>query len=172
MEEIVPFDSDIHIEELKQLCIETYTWHREALIESHQVDFVSIDERSLIEMVEDRINHYLNLDPSQKALYILESEGVAAGMGAIEKITEDIGDIGLMYTRPQYRRRGYARKILNKLLEVGREMGCSTFWLRTPKFSVAPLLYRSVGFKEIEYPESMHLQSEIMPYWSFMEKKE
>ncbi|MGD2141887.1 MAG: GNAT family N-acetyltransferase [Candidatus Bathyarchaeota archaeon] len=169
---IVPFDSSIHMEQFRQLCIETYTWHREALMENHRIDFVSVLGKPIIELVDARLDSYLNVDPSQRALYLLESEGEAAGMGAIQKIKGDIGDIGMMYTRPQYRRRGYARQMLNRLLETGREMGCSTFWLRTPKFSFAPHLYRSVGFEERDYPESMRLHSELQPHWLFMEKIE
>jgi len=63
--------------------------------------------------------------------------------------------------------------MLNKLLEAGREFGCSTFVLDTAKFmTAAQHIYRSAGFVEREeYPES-EVPATFQPYWLFMEKVE
>ena len=94
-------------------------------------------------------------------------------MGAIRKLSNDIGEIKRMYIRPLYRGRGYGKQMLNKLLEVGREFGCSSFLLETSKFmTLAQYIYRSAGFIEREeYPES-ETPIILRQYQLFMEKTE
>jgi ribosomal protein S18 acetylase RimI-like enzyme len=94
-------------------------------------------------------------------------------MGAIRKLGEEIGEIKRMYIRPLYRGRGYGKQMLSKLLEVGKEFGCSSFLLETSKFmTVAQHIYKSAGFIERdEYPES-ETPAIMRPYQVYMEKKE
>lgn len=124
------------------------------------------------EFVERQLESYVNLKPPEGILYILEVDGEAAGMGAITKYSDDIGEIHRMYNRPQYRGRGYAQQILNRLLEAGREFGYTTFRLATPKFAhAAQHIYRKAGFKDIE--EYREISNPIATkYWIRMEKKE
>ena len=78
-----------------------------------------------------------------------------------------------MTTRPLPINRSIGKQMLNRLLEVGREFGCSSFRLDSAKFmTVAQYIYRSAGFVEREeYPES-EVPAAFRPYWLFMEKKE
>ena len=94
-------------------------------------------------------------------------------MGALRKLDGRIGEIKRMYIRPTYRGRGYGKQMLNKLLKVGREFGCSSFVLETSKFmAVAQHIYRSAGFVEREeYPES-ETPTILRQYQLYMEKKE
>lgn len=50
-----------------------------------------------------------------------------------------------IYTEPEYRRRGLARKILNKIIKYCRENGFKTLTLHAVEASRP--LYESVGFK-------------------------
>jgi len=50
-----------------------------------------------------------------------------------------------IYTEPEYRRRGFARKILNKIIQYCRENGFRTLTLHAVEASRP--LYESVGFK-------------------------
>ena len=173
MEEFVPFDPNVHMEEFYQMNIESMTWHQEQALQDYQVDLLSIlGINTIKDLVDGWFEDFAGLKPPEGIVYIIEVDGEVAGMGALRKVSDDTGALYRMYTRPQYRRRGFARQMLEKLMEAGRELGCSTFWLRTPKFSVAPHLYRSVGFEETDYPESMRMNPKIQPYWFFMEKTE
>jgi len=62
--------------------------------------------------------------------------------------------------------------MLNKLLTVGREFGCSSFVLETSKFmTVAQHIYKGAGFVEREaYPES-ETPTILRQHQLFMEKK-
>lgn len=81
-----------------------------------------------------------------------------------------------MYNRPEYRGKGYAKQLFNRLIEEGRNIGITGFQLRTPVFShAAHHIYLSDGFREVEeYPESLMpiLPSTLQPYSIYMEKKE
>jgi ribosomal protein S18 acetylase RimI-like enzyme len=78
-----------------------------------------------------------------------------------------------MYIHPRYRGRGYGKQLLEKLLDVGKELRCSSFLLETSKFmTVAQHIYTSAGFIERdEYPES-ETPPILRQYQLFMEKKE
>ena len=169
--EFVQFDRDLHLEDFRQLCIETFTWHWDQLWEHHQVDLVP-DFGTPEEFVQRQLEPYVSLKPPEGILYILEVDGEAAGMGAITRFNEDICEVHRMYNRPQYRGRGYAQRILDKLLEAGRELGYTTFRLSTPVFAhAAQHIYRKAGFLDVEdFREDPHPIAK--KYWICMEKKE
>jgi predicted GNAT family acetyltransferase len=88
-------------------------------------------------------------------------------------LRETVGEVKRMYNRLEYRGKGYAKQMVNRLLEEGRKLGCTHFLLDSSQFMpAAQHIYRSAGFKERgPYPESE--PPEIMrPYMIFMEKKE
>lgn len=172
MEEFVSFDPDVHIEDFIQMNIDYLTWVSEQLYENYRVDAFSVLGQTIPEWVDDNLEPYISLKPPEGILYILEVDGDVAGMGVLKKLSDGIGEIKRMYNRPQYRRRGYARRMLNILMEAGREYGISTFQLDTPKFSVAHHLYRSTGFIEREAYPGSEIPPMLQPYWIWMEKKE
>lgn len=179
---IVPFDPDVHLDEFKRLCVEHFTWIKE------QDKLSGIDVASTLgltppqararfqETVEKLSGPYLQMKPSEGALFILEVDGEVAGMGAVGKLGGNRGAINLMYNRPRYRGRGYGKQMLDRLMEAGRGLGVSIFQLITPTFShAARHIYRSAEFVEREeYPES--LMPSIPPIFApariYMEKKE
>ena len=170
--EFVPFDSNVHMEEFKQMNIEYLSWIFDQLYLNYQLVRARDIAQTIPEFVDDRVEPYTNLKPPEGIVYLLVVDQEVAGMGALRKLNEEVGEIKRMYNRPQYRGRGYGRKMLNRLLEFGREFECSSFLLDTPKFShVAHHIYKSAGFKERdEYPES-EILPEFRQYYLFMEKK-
>ena len=173
MEEFVPFDSNVHMEEFTQMNIEYLTWISNHLDKNYQIDAVSVLGQTIPEWVDDNLEPYISLKPPEGILYILEVDGDVAGMGVLKKLSDGIGEVKRMYNRPQYRGRGYGRQMLNRLLKEGRKFGCPSFRLDTPKWAhAAQHLYRSSGFTEREaYPES-EIPPMFQPYWIWMEKKE
>lgn len=173
MTEFVPFDPTVHKEIFVQLNVEFITWIGCQFRENYQLDAVSIIGRTIPEYVHDHLEDLTSLKPPDGIIYLLEVEGDIAGMGALRKLSNEIGEIKRMYIRPLYRGRGYGKQMLNKLLEVGREFGCSSFLLETSKFmTLAQHIYKSAGFTERdEYPES-ETPTIFRPYQKYMEKKE
>ncbi len=173
MVEFVPFDLNVHKEEYIKLNIELITWIADQFGENYQFDAISIIGQTIPEYVDDHLKDLTSLKPPDGIIYLLVVEGDIAGMGALRKLSNEIGEIKRMYIRPLYRGRGYGKQMLNKLLEVGREFGCSSFVLETSKFmAAAQHIYKSAGFIEREeYPES---ETPIIfrQYQVFMEKTE
>jgi len=173
MAEFVPFDLNVHKEEFVKLNVEFITWIADQLRENYQLDSVSNIGQTIPEYVDAHLEDLTSLKPSDGIIYLLVDAGDVAGMGAIRKLSDEIGEIKRMYIRPLYRGRGYGKQMLNRLLEVGREFGCSSFFLETSKFmTVAQHIYESAGFVEREeYPES-ETPRIFRSYQVFMEKRE
>jgi len=173
MAEFVPFDLDVHKDVFVELNVEFITWIADQLRENYQLDSVSKIGQRIPEYVDAHLEDLTSLKPPDGVIYLLVDDGDVAGMGAIRKLSDEVGEIKRMYIRPLYRGRGYGKQMLDKLLEVGREFGCSSFLLETSKFmTVAQHIYKSAGFIEREeYPES-ETPEIFRSYQIFMEKKE
>jgi ribosomal protein S18 acetylase RimI-like enzyme len=171
MVEFVPFDVDVHKEVFAQLNIEFITWIADQFRVNYQLDAASNIGQTIPEYVNTHLPELTSLAPPDGIIYLLRDEGNIVGMGAIRKLSNEIGEIKRMYIRPLYRGRGYGKQMLNILLEAGRELGCSAFRLETSKFmTVAQHIYKSVGFTERdEYPES-ETPAVLRRYQVFMEK--
>ena len=171
MEEFVPFNPEVHLDDYFQLCVESITWHCDELEKSYGIDAVSVIGQSIPEWVDDNLEPYISMKPPEGILYILEVNGEAAAMGAIMKLDGDRGEIHRMYNRPQYRGRGYMQKMVTRLLEDGRRFGFSKVLLATPKFAhAAQHIYRKAGFKERPMFEESEVHPDLRPYWIYMEK--
>lgn len=82
---------------------------------------------------------------------VLRVDGEPAGCGGILVVTgegEPYGEIKRMYTRPAFRGAGHGRRILEHLLDLGREEGLGLFRLETGIDQVEAIgLYESIGFR-------------------------
>jgi len=178
MTKIVQFDPDIHMKDYRQMNIDYTHWMADQFRENYNIDLFSMVGKTAHEMVDNPEGaraRFTTLKPPDGILLIVEDDGQVAGMGAVRMLSDEAGEIKRMYNDPQYRGRGYGRLMLNKLLEVGRDLGCSSFFLNTPKFAVAAQgLYRSAGFVEQEQcaPIRSMTSPTFEPYVLYMEKKE
>lgn len=176
MVDIVFFNPDVHLDEFRKMYIEDWSGQMDELKKRYSVDFISISGMTVEEFVDARLDRYSGLRPPKGVFLILEVDGAVAGMVALTKLSDTRGIISLMYNRPEYRGKGYAKQLFLRLIEEGRKIGVTCFQLRTPVFSpAAQHIYRSAGFREVEeYPESLipNIPPPFQPYWIYMEKKE
>jgi len=115
MVEFVPFDLNIHMEEFRQMNIETIQWQTNELMERYQVDMMSFAHQTTVtEWVDDNLEPYLNLIPPEGIVLILEVDGNVAGMIALWSVNDELGEIGRMWIRPKFRGKGYSMSLLNK----------------------------------------------------------
>ena len=174
-EKIIAYDSAKHKEKTISMFLEYRDWFLTGFKENTGIDFLKVTGRNTSDFkISDFINTLgplLSLKPPHGILLVIETDEELAGMGIIRKLSSDTGEVKRMLTRPKYRRRGFARHMLNELLRVGREIGCSRFLLDSPKWASASHgLYKSFGFSEVdEYPES-EIPSALRDHWVFMEK--
>jgi putative acetyltransferase len=107
-----------------------------------------------------------------KGLLVLASvDSETVGVAGLRTIGDKLGEIKHFYVRPQFRRQGLGRGMLNALIEHSLEIGHTILRLDTGWFmDAAQALYHSQGFQDISpYPES-EVPQEIYPFWVFMEK--
>lgn len=169
---LVPFKKNVHMEEFYEMNVEYMTWVIDELDNNYQIDSLTMMGMTLPEIVDNTIGRFLDLKPLKEILFITEVEGKVAGMGALTRLNECVGEVKRMYNRPEYRGHGLGKRMLGKLLETGKEYGYTKFMLDTPKWAhAAQHIYRSAGFKEIEE----YAESEIPPgfrkYWIYMKKE-
>lgn len=85
---------------------------------------------------------------------ILVREGAAGefvGCAGIRRIDERTAELKRMYVRDAYRKLGLGRRLLERAIELARELGYRAIRLDTmPSMARAIALYRQYGFREIE----------------------
>lgn len=104
---------------------------------------------------------------------VLAGEGSRlAGIACLKRLKDGIAEIKRMYVRPDFRRQGLGRALLDSLIQEAKEAGYHTIRLDSARFmKSAHALYESAGFLEIPpYPES-EIPPDFQAYWIFMEKR-
>lgn len=173
MLEFIPFNAKLHKEIFIELNVEFITWTVKNFLESYQLNSASNLGQTIPEYVEAHFEEFADLKPPKGVIYLLREEGEIVGMGGLRKVSEETGEIKRMYIRPAHRGKGYGKQMLSKLLEVGREFGCSSFVLETSKFmTAAQHIYSSAGFVEREEYPGSETPMIFRSYQIYMEKKE
>jgi GNAT superfamily N-acetyltransferase len=172
MIEYIPVDLNIHKSILINLNDDYLSWIGEKIKEHYDLDAISILGQSIRDYAEISVDELTSYKPPEGIFYILQIKDRIIGMGAFRKLHDNIGEVKRMYIKPEFRGKGFGKALLNKLLDVGKQFGCSRILLDTGGFmTVAQHVYRSAGFREIKkYPET-EVPPEMQPYWIYMEKK-
>lgn len=77
-------------------------------------------------------------------------DGRAVGCGAVRVLEPGVGEVKRMYVRPDARRRGVARAVLDKLEQTARELGFHVLRLETGiRQPEAIALYEGRGYRRI-----------------------
>ena len=83
-------------------------------------------------------------------LLVARLHGRACGVGALKPIDAETAEIKRLYVAPEHRRRGIARRMLERLIDDARAEGYRAIRLETGNFMTdAHRLYRSLGFEDI-----------------------
>ena len=121
-----------------------------------QEDFGSLSEHDLQCMEEALPEYFKNHLNRDLLVYIArEAEEIVACafLLVIEKpmspsfLTGKIGTVLNVYTKPECRKRGYARQLMNALLSEAKERDLSVVELKATEDGYH--LYRSVGFEDV-----------------------
>jgi GNAT superfamily N-acetyltransferase len=152
--EFVPYSEEEHKKQFYELNFEYASWVAERYFQVYNIDLESVHGKSDRDYVKDFLQDFTRVSPLNGIIYVIVNEENVVGMGALVKQREGIGEIKRMYIQPAYRGRDLGKKMLNKLIKKGRELGFSKLRLETADiFETAMHLYHSMGFKDIdEYP--------------------
>ncbi len=109
--------------------------------------------------------------PPKGRLLLCYTDNTLAGIACLHDSGMDIGEIKRMYVRPDFRRLGFGRALLNRLLDEASVIGYQRVRLDSARFMTdAHRLYHSLGFQEIEAYEGSEIPKEFQSLWIFMEK--
>ncbi|MFX0001129.1 MAG: GNAT family N-acetyltransferase [Candidatus Hodarchaeota archaeon] len=171
MIEYIPIDLSIHKSLLIDLNEEYLSWIGDEVKKHYKLDLISILGQSIRAYTENSIKELISYKPDEGLFYILQINDEIIGMDAFRKLEDNKGELKRMYIRQEFRGNGYGKALLKKLLDKGKEFGCSKILLDTGRFmAAAQHVYRSAGFREIvKYPET-EVPLEMQPYWIYMEK--
>jgi putative acetyltransferase len=85
------------------------------------------------------------------AFFVLRDDGVPAACAGIKLFGTEYGEIKRMYVRPQYRGKGFGKRMLERLADYARERGVTLLRLETGIHQhEAIALYERMGFERIK----------------------
>ena len=88
--------------------------------------------------------------PPAGAFLILEQDGMTVAGGALRRLGGGVGELKRMWTAPDHRGRGYARRVLTALEQAAARRGYHTLRLETGNLQLAAIaMYASAGYDEI-----------------------
>ncbi|WP_100900945.1 GNAT family N-acetyltransferase [Nostoc flagelliforme] len=165
MLKIMQVETEGHKSHIQQLFWEYF--NETKLIFSHQFG-INLDVNTFFEQYMTQLHEFI---PPSGCLLLGQYEAKIAGCACLRKIGEDIGEIKRMYVRPEFRRKGIARALLETIINEASNIGYSKIRLdSTPFAKEAHALYRVCGFQDIEpYLEKTEIPLEYRANWVFME---
>jgi ribosomal protein S18 acetylase RimI-like enzyme len=153
-----------HLAAVQDIFQEYLEWASSNILHEYNIHF---DPQAFLEHDMQTLQIFL---PPQGNLLLAEAGGVVAGMACMRLIGAQTAEIKRMYVRPDFRRMGLGRRLVQQLINLAVASGNSLLRLDSARFMTsAHALYHSIGFHEIE----PYAQSEIPPeyhnHWIFME---
>ena len=85
------------------------------------------------------------------ALLLGSEDGTPAGSIAIRKIDDETCEAKRLFIKPEFRGKGYARVMLNAMLDKAKKLGFKevTFTTKPAVMKVGYELYKRMGFEEV-----------------------
>jgi GNAT superfamily N-acetyltransferase len=164
MLKIIQVDSEEHISLVRELFWENITAVHLPLIREFDI------KTDVSAMLEHNMAILHQFAPPTGRLLLAESEDKIAGCACLRKIDEDVGEVKRMYVRPEYRRRGIGRALLQAIIYEACQIGYSKLRLDSAPFAKeAQALYHSAGFQNREPYSESEIPEKYYPRWVFME---
>ncbi|BAZ15677.1 GCN5-related N-acetyltransferase [Calothrix sp. NIES-4071] len=143
----------------------------ENLSEVHPIfarDFnINLDVNELLAQDIAKLNQFT---APNGGLFLAQVENKNVGCAGFRQNSESIAEVKRMYVKPEYRRQGIGRTLLQAIINQTSNIGYSKLRLDTPDYAQeAQSLYRSFGFKEISPYLESDIPEELHPKWIFME---
>lgn len=165
MLQIISANRNQHAQPIRELFWEYLQWANAKVEENFGVSF------DIAAMLEEDMSTLSKFMPPGGRLLLGSVEDQLMGLACLKALTNSIGEIKRMYVRPQARKRGLGRALLNELLEQAHQIGYERIRLDSARFMTeAHQLYRTSGFREIEAYEGSQIPKEFQNHWLFMER--
>ena len=165
MIQIIIANPNQHAQPVHELFWEYLQWANKKVEENFGVSF------DIAVMLEEDMNTLGKFMPPKGRLLLSYVEDQPMGIACLKALTEGIAEVKRMFVRPQARKRGLGRALLNRLLEEAHQIGYERIRLDSARFmKEAHQLYQSAGFDEIEAYEGSEIPKEFQNHWIFMER--
>ena len=153
------------VELVRKLWTDYLTWGNEMMQMTYGVH--PHNPTKIVEQDIKQIDKYL---PPNGHVFLALIESKACGIGCLNSISEEVGELKRMFVDPSFRKLGVGKAILQSIINAAKEMGHKKVRLNTPKFmETAHSLYGAFGFKPISvYPE-VEITEDFREYLLFME---
>lgn len=166
MIQIIIANPDRHAQPVRELFWEYLQWANAKVEENFGVSF------DIATMLEEDMNTLDKFMPPKGRLLLSYVEDQPMGIACLKALTEEIGEVKRMYVRPQARKIGLGRALLNQLLEEAHQIGYRRIRLDSARFMAeAHQLYLTNGFREIQAYEGSEIPHEFQSHWIFMEQE-
>ena len=165
MHKIIQVETDEHKSYIQEIFWEYFKETK--LIFSERFG-INLDVNTFFEQYMTQLHEFT---PPLGRLLLGEYETKMAGCACLRKIGEDIGEIKRMYVKPEFRRKGIGRSLLEAIINEAVYIGYSRIRLDSAPFAKeAQALYRAFGFQDIKpYLEKTEIPLEHRANWIFME---
>jgi GNAT superfamily N-acetyltransferase len=151
---------------IRELFWEYLEWANRRLNEEYDIN---LDIESMLERDMSKLEVFL--PPHGRMLLAIEG-ATAAGIACMRRIGKRTSEIKRMYVRPDFRRKGIGRAMVEALIAEAQGIGYTTMRLDSTRFMVsAHSLYRSMGFREIEPYAESEIPLQFQQHWVFMERR-
>ena len=109
--------------------------------------------------------------PPRGIFYLVESDGVLAGMGGLRRVRDGVAEVKRIYVRPAHRGQRLGESILQRILDDATAFGYHSMWLDSAPFmQSAQRIYEQFGFVDRGPYEEVEAPKELHPFVRFMEK--
>ncbi|MDZ8078106.1 MAG: GNAT family N-acetyltransferase [Nostoc sp. DcaGUA01] len=165
MLKIIPVQTEEHKSHIKNLFFDYFNETKSIFSQEYNIN---VDVNTFSEKYITQLDEFL---PPSGRLLLGKYEEQIAGCLCLRKINQDISEIKRMYVKPEFRRKGIGRALLQTIINEATDIGYSKLRLDTaPYAKEAQALYRVFGFKNIEpYLEKTEIPLEYRANWIFME---
>ncbi len=128
-----------------------------------------VDPEEQLRQTVAQIDEFLG--PDGRFIVARSSEGELIGMVLLHKLPNYKGEIKRLFVRPQARRMGLAKRLMDRLEAEARKMGLLSLYLDTSSgLREAIAFYQSLGFKDATFDPSSVQDPEIAKHLVIMEK--
>lgn len=149
MIQIVPADTEAHIQSAITLSQEYVTWMIAAIREHYpELDLAEFtSEHDYDDLRQKFPGEHV---PPDGRLYVALNDGQAGGMIALGKLSDSVCEMRTLFVRPDMRGLGMGKRLVDTILQDARAIGYHHMRLDTLGFMEDALrMYRALGFEPI-----------------------
>lgn len=164
-------DPDSHRDALLQLNIEYLSWTGAEIEKLFDLSFIDLTGVLVPEYVNSTIDKVCGDPPPRGVFYLVEYDGLVAGMGGLRTVRDGVCELKRVYVRPTFRGKQLGETILHRMLDDASNFGFQKMVLDTgPFMRSAHRLYEAAGFSDCPpYPEA-EVPAALHHGWRFMER--